>query len=356
MGLFQKVREIKGKTAVYIAENKPHKRPKESRKLPLVKKMGFWKVVIWSTILVISMSGMLALLRAQNALGKSKQAEAAVNQMKEENAMPKQAAYQSPKLEVYASRFIDIYMNIPKENREKRLEELSTWYAKGVKMEDTKNVTGYRKVKGKTLYDITVHKDYVVMQYKVVYDNVTIEKIEEPQPHLDPAQPPPPPKVVENEKPSEHTVIVNVPVASKNGKYAIIEHPYTTSAEQLQSQEIETVQNELEKKEQVPFTEKQKIETWLKEFFVKYAENKPEDMSYMMKEPKALSGVKSFVTVSDVKVYPVEQKKTWMVKGSVVFREKEIEFEQKESFTMKIMFKEGKYTVEQMTHTIGGMK
>ncbi len=75
---FQKVREIKEKSKALIAEHKPHRRPKEKRKLPLAKKVGFLKFVIWGVIVVVGTSGLLALARAQNALGKSKQAVSAV--------------------------------------------------------------------------------------------------------------------------------------------------------------------------------------------------------------------------------------------------------------------------------------
>ncbi|OUB39966.1 hypothetical protein [Bacillus thuringiensis] len=78
MPFFQKVREIKEKSKALIAEHKPHRRPKEKRKLPLAKKVGFLKFVIWGVIVVVGTSGLLALARAQNALGKSKQAVSAV--------------------------------------------------------------------------------------------------------------------------------------------------------------------------------------------------------------------------------------------------------------------------------------
>lgn len=351
---FQKVRDLKEKSKATIAEHKPHRRPKEKRKLPLAKKVGFWKFVIWGVIVVVGTSGLLALARAQNALGKSKQAVSAVQQLQDDTVTPKQDAYSSPKIEFYASKFVDTYMNVPKENREKRQEELSTWYAQGLKVDEMKNFIGYRKLKTKTLYNIESHKGYVVLQYKVVYENITIEKEEEAQPHLDPTQPPPPPKVVEKEKASEHTALLNIPISAKEGKYAIIEHPYITSVEQLQSKQIETIKNPMVKKEQAPFTEKQKIENWLKEFFVKYADSKPEDLTYMMKEPRALSGIKSFVAIQDLKVYKTGEKQTWTVKGTVMLKEKEMDLENKETFTMKVVLKEGKYFVEKMTNTLGG--
>lgn len=356
VSFFQKVVQIKEKAATAIVKHKPHRSPREKRKLPLVKKAGFWKVVIWGIIMVVGTSGMLALLRAQHALGKSKQALTTVQQMKDDTSTPKQDAYRSPKLALYGEKFVDVYMNVTKENREKRQEELANWYAKGLKVEEIKNVTGYRKLKDKTLYDIESHKGYVVLQYKVVYENITIEKSEEAQPQPDPTQPPLPPKVIEKEKASEHTTILHVPIATKDGKYAVVENPYMTAAEHLQANNIESIQNPIGKKEQVPFTEKQKIEKWLPTFFGKYADSKPEDLTYMMKEPKALSGAKAFVAVQDVKVYKTNEKQTWLVKGNVVWKEREIDLESREGFTMKIVLKEEKYVVETLTHTVGGGK
>lgn len=337
-----------------MKEHKPHRRPRESRKLPLVKKTSFWKVVIWSVIVVVSTSGMLALVRAQNALGKSKQAVKAVEQLQGDTNAPKQDAYTSPKIEIYANTFIDMYMNVPKENREKRQEELSKYYAKGLKVDELKNFTGYRKLKSKVLYDVQYNKDHAVLQYKIFYENVTIEKVEEPQPQTDPAQPPPPPKTVEKEKKTDHVAILNVPIAAKDGKYAVVENLYMTSAEHLQSKQIDTVKNPMDEKKQAPLADKEKIESWLKEFFVKYADSKVEDMTYMMKEPQALNGTKAFVSVQDVKVYKTNKKDTWTVKTTVILKEREIDLENKEVYTMKVKQKEGKYFIEKMTHTLGG--
>ncbi|MEM5663056.1 conjugal transfer protein [Bacillus toyonensis] len=47
----------------------------------------------------------------------------------------------------------------------------------------------------------------------------------------------------------------------------------------------------------------------MNEFFTKYADSKPQDMSYMMSEPKALSGIKSFVKIEELNVYPTEEEK-----------------------------------------------
>ncbi|WP_144520309.1 conjugal transfer protein, partial [Bacillus thuringiensis] len=118
-----------------------------------------------------------------------------------------------------------------KENREKRQEELANWYAKGLKVDEIKNFVGYRKLKDKTLYEIESQKGYVVLQYKVVYDNITLEKSEEAQPQPDPTQPPLPPKVIEKEKASEHTAVLHIPIATKDGKYAVVENPYMTAVE-----------------------------------------------------------------------------------------------------------------------------
>ncbi|PEF75667.1 hypothetical protein CON94_09135 [Bacillus pseudomycoides] len=354
MKVFDRFRSVKEKSAEIIEEHKPHRLPKEKRTLPIVKKTGFWKVIIWTIILCAGTSGTLALLRAQTALGKSKHAESAIEKLQVNAATKKQDAYTSPKIEIYASKFVDTYMNVPKEKKEKRQEELAKLYAKGLKVDELKDFAGYRKLKGKTLYDVQYTKDYAVLQYKVVYENVKIEKAEEPQPHTDQTQPPPPPKTAEKENKSERTAILNVPIAAKDGKYAVVENPYTTSADQLQSDRIDAVQNPLVKKEQITFVKKEKIEKWLKEFFTKYADSKQEDMTYMMKEPKALNGMKKFVALEDVKVYETSQEDVYTVKTNVLFKETDIDLENKEVYTLKLKLKEGKYFIEKMEYTLGG--
>lgn len=353
--LIEKFKSFKSKSSEFVQENKVHRQPKDKRKLPQARGDGkLLRVIIWIAIIFIAFSGVLALMRSQNALNKSKNAQKVIAEMKEDTGKQEQNAYSSPKIEVYANHFVDVFMNVPKDKKEERKAELSKLYAKDFKLDEPTNFEGYRKLIGKTLYDIDYEKDYAVLKYKVTYENVKIEKKQVQPPQTDPNQPPPPPETKEEEVKAKHTALLNVPISSKNSKYAVVENPYFTASDELQAKDIKSVENPLSEKEQLKFDKKEPIEKWLNEFFIKYADSKPQDMSYMMAEPQALSGIKSFVKIEDLKIYPTNNKDIFTVKAVVMFREKEIDLQNKEVFSLQLKLKDGKYFVEQMKNTLGG--
>lgn len=353
--LIEKFKSFKSKSSEFVQENKVHRQPKDKRKLPQARGDGkFLRVIIWIVIIFITFSGVLALMRSQNALNKSKNAQKVIAEMKEDTGKQEQNDYVSPKIEVYANHFVDVFMNVPKDKKENRKAELSKLYAKNFKLDEPTNFEGYRKLLGKRLYDVTYEKDYAVLKYRVSYENVKIEKKQVQPPQTDPNQPPPPPENKEEEVKTQHTALLNIPISSKNGKYAVVENPYFTVADELQAKDIKSVENPLSDKQQLKFDKKDSIEKWLNEFFTKYADSKPQDMSYMMAEPQALSGIKSFVKIEDLRVYPTDDKNVFTVKAVVTFKEKEIDLQNKEVFSLQLKLKDGKYFVEKFKNTLGG--
>lgn len=353
--LIEKFKSFKSKSSEFVEENKVYRQPKDKRKLPQARGDGkFLKVIIWIVIIFISFSGVLALLRSQNALNKSKSAQKVIAEMKEDTGKQEKNDYSSPKIEVYANHFVDVFMNVPKDKKEERKAVLSKLYAKDFKLDEPTNFEGYRKLIGKALYDIDYEKDYAVLKYKVTYENVKIEKKQVQPPQTDPNQPPPPPETKEEEVKAQHTALLNIPISSKNGKYAVVENPYFTASNELQAKDIKSIDNPLSEKQQLKFDKKESIEKWLNEFFIKYADSKPQDMSYMMAEPQALSGIKSFVKVEDLKVYSTHDKDVFTAKAVVIFKEKEIDLQNKEVFSLQLKLKEGKYFVEKIKNTLGG--
>lgn len=355
LNLIKKLKNLKSKSSKFVEDNKVYKQPKDKRKLPQSRGNGKGlKVIIWIVIVFIAFSGVLALMRSQNALNKSKNAQQVIAEIKEGAGEHDKNDYSSPKLEVYANRFVDVFMNVPKDKKEERKAQLSKLYAKGFKLDESTNFEGYRKLLGKQLYDVTYEKDYAVLKYRVSYENVKIEKKQVQPPQKDPNQPPPPPENKEEEVKKQHVALLNIPISSKNGKYAVIENPYFTPQEELQANDIKSVVNPLSEKEQLKFDKKEPIEKWLNEFFVKYADSKASDMSYMMAKPQALSGIKSFVKIEELNVYPTKQKDTFTVKTVVKFKEKDIDLESNEVFSLQLKLKDGKYFVENLKNTLGG--
>ncbi|WP_222127697.1 hypothetical protein, partial [Bacillus thuringiensis] len=70
VSVFEKVIEIKEKGGRGIVKDKGDGGGREKGKLGVVKKGGFWKVVIWGMMVVVGRSGMLGLVGGENGLGK----------------------------------------------------------------------------------------------------------------------------------------------------------------------------------------------------------------------------------------------------------------------------------------------
>lgn len=352
MNFFSKIKET-------LNLDKVKKQKKEERKLPKGKSDGKGaRFLVWAIIVVILLIGPVAFLRANNALSKAKDSESVLAKVQDGIGEHKQDAYTSPMLEIFTNDVVDAYINIPRDEEKRKAseEKLVSFYAEGVNPPQVGDLNGFRELTSKELYDIAYEDDRAILQYKVDYRNVVIEEKEVEKKEKDGDKEKTVKEKVEEEKPTDKTALLNVPVtAAEDGGYAVIEAPYFTSVPSVKAEGVETTTNPLEDEKEVDAGKKTEITTWLEEtFFPDYAANSPEDMTYIMDDPEALNGAQDFQGLQEPSVYPGKNENTYVVKTHALFKEKEVPITNAEPFTITIEEDEGKFFIQKLTKSIGG--
>lgn len=347
------------KTKEALNLDKVKKKKKEERKLPKGKKDGKGaRFIVWAIIVIILLIGPVAFLRANNALTTAKGSEDVLAKVQDGMGERQQDAYTSPMLEIFTNDVVDAYINIPRDGEERKAsqEQLLSFYAEGVDAPQVGDLNGFRELTSKKLYDIAYEDDRAVLQYKVDYRNVVIEEKEVEKKEKDGDKEKTVKEKVEEEKPTDKTALLNVPVtAAEDGGYAVIESPYFTSVPSVKAEGVESTTNPLEDEKEVDAGTKTEVTTWLEEtFFPDYATSAPEDMTYIMDEPEALNGAQDFQGLQEPAVYPGKNENTYVVKTHALFKEKEVPITNAEPFTITVEEQEGKFFIQKLSKSIGG--
>lgn len=346
---FQSIREA-------LRENMPKKHKRESRTLPKQRNMKGIRLVIWVVIGIFCISSLLGFLRASNALSKVAATKSSIEDVKESFSIQDYNAYNSPKMTLFGEQVVSSFITIPKEEteRKQRVETLNTYLASGLETESFEGVKGYRTLEKQALFDVQYGKDSATLQYKVTYANVSLteKEVEKEVKKGDKKK-----KVkqkVQAESKQVKTALLNIPVQAKDGHYAVIENLYFTAVPNVEGKGFTAVSSKLSNENKVSEEQKQEVESWLKEFFTKYAASPKEEMEYIMNDPQSLNGLKEFVSLSELGVYQTKSKDAYTVKAIVTFKEKEIDITNEERFTLTIKKDSGKYYVQEMKNTLGG--
>lgn len=339
-------------------ENKIKRSKNEKRTLPQAKQAGrFARFIVWAVIVCICLTGTLGLLRAQNALNKSKQALAAVKG-ETENVNQNQSVYDSPKLDIFGQKVLAAYMNISAnaDDREKQKVELEKYYASGVSVPSVGDFKGHRDLKDSKLFNVAVNENGAVIQYLVTYTNVLSEEKEREVEKKDGDKTEKvKEKYMEDKETKEKTALVNIPVVASNGSFTVVESLYFSHVPKLEGGKVNAVSNPYNDDDMVKTNRSESVQKWLNdEFFPKYASNNISDMSYIMEKPETLNGLQEFSGIQSVKVYPGKKKNEYIAKVIATFSEKEIDVKQEIGFTMTLRESDNKYFVENIKHTLGG--
>lgn len=351
-------------SVISIAEaNKVKRSKKEKRTLPAaksnVKRVRF---IVWAVIVCVCLTGVLGFARAQNALHKSKQALALVND-KKNNPNQDQSAYNSPKLAKFGDMVVKAYVPISanSDDRIKQMAELEKMYAKDVPVPELGDFTGHRDLKSFEVFNIVHEADKAVLQYKVSYTNVASG--EQPKPEEQkPDEQKEDEKKEDEKKPeaapetkTDKEALLNIPVKSVKNGFIVIENPYFSNVPKLVGKKVEAVSNPYSNDKMIDVNKSDQIQKWLAEsFFPKYASEDETEMMYMMEEPQSLNGVQDFQEIDSIKVYPAKKKNEYVVKTVATFKEKELDIRQAEAFTIVLRDSDNKFFVEKLSHTLGG--
>ncbi|HEI1312999.1 TPA: conjugal transfer protein, partial [Staphylococcus aureus] len=228
----------------------------------------------------------------------------------------------SPKLKLYADKFIDTYMNISKDSKEleSREKELLKYFPSDYKKPEEKTSDTERKLNSKEFYNIK-RKD------KDEYETKTEEKQR---------------KVNQN-------ILINIPIKSENNKYVVVEYPYFTPIPDSQLNKAKMVEDNLKdnKREDNP-----KAKAFIEDFFNKYSSSKSDDMAYLMDNPEGLEGTREVSQIREIRLYPKGD--DYVAKVEILMKDKDSPLENLEHYTLDITKKDGKYYVKNMTNSIGG--
>ncbi|MGV7002507.1 conjugal transfer protein [Priestia megaterium] len=354
----KKLADWKASVVSIAAENKIKRSKKEKRTLPAaksnVKRVRF---VVWAVIVCICLTGVLGFARAQNALYHSKKAEAKVEKM-QKNPNQDQSIYNSPKLAKFGDMVVKAYVPISAntDDRAKQLAELEKMYAKDVPVPEFGDFTGHRDLRAFEMFNVVHEADKAVLQYKVSYTNVVTgeqPKPEEPKEDEEKEEDKKPEAAPETKTDKE--ALLNVPVKAVKGGFIVIENPYFSNVPKLVGKKVEAVSNPYSNDKMIDVNKSDQIQKWLAEnFFPKYASEDETEMMYMMEEPQSLQGVQDFLEIDSIKVYPAKKKNEYVVKTVATFKEKELDIQQAEAFTIVLRDSDNKFFVEKLSHTLGG--
>lgn len=332
--------------------------PEEERKsLPKYRNHRKKIVIIFYTILVLLTILLIAsFIRASKANNESKEAVNKTQEIQKKYEDNAETVQYNPNLKLYADKYIDAYMTIPKDGKakEERQKALANFYPSDYKTptENTENVE--RKLNEKEFFNIKRKDKQTIIQYIVSYDLKITEKKEvkvkkkkdkKDKDKKDEYET----KTEEKERTETKKALLNIPVKSENNKYVVIEYPHFSTIPSNQLKKATLVKDSLEneKREDNP-----KLKAFVEEFFDKYCKSKSDDMAYLMDNPEGLEDTREVSKISDLRIYPKGD--DYVVKAEVLMKDKGSPLENLEHYTLDITKKDGKYYVKKLTTTIGG--
>jgi hypothetical protein len=264
----------------------------------------------------------------------------------------------SPAGETYASKFIETYINIPSDEkqREERAKALQSFLAEGLTVGELENLSefqGKRVLKSASLYDVKdVNEDAASYVFLIDYElfNV-VEKKEQVE--------------KKNEEGKEETVKVTmvdeslgrkeqmivVRLGTDGNSFNVIEQPYyqflpsDTRLAAIQDQTDQAKKNVQAQDELKQFST---------QFFTSYTTNSIEEMSYLMENPESLKDLYEYKGLEDFVVYDGEKEGQYIVKSLVLLQEANTGLETKHPFTLVVSKENNKFYVQELKHTLGG--
>ncbi|WPG00592.1 conjugal transfer protein [Staphylococcus aureus] len=313
------------------------------------KIVGFFYTVL-VILAIILIASFVKASKANNASQEAVKSTKEIERKYEDNA---ETVQYNPNLKLYADKFIDTYMTIPKDGKDKeaRQKTLATFYPSDYKVptENTENVE--RKLNDKEFFNIKRKDKQTIIQYIVTYDlkitekkEVKVKKKKEKGKKQEYET-----KTEEKERIENKRALLNIPIKSENNKYVVVEYPYFSIIPNNQLKQATLVKDNLEneKREDNP-----KLKAFVEEFFEKYAKNKADDMAYLMDNPEGLEDTREVSKIADLRIYPKGER--YIVKAEVLMKDKASPLENLEHYTLEVTKKDDKYYVKKLTNTIGG--
>lgn len=238
--------------------------------------------------------------------------------------------------ERYIEEFLRTYINTSLKSDEQkiRLEKLKRFYVSNLEIPKQDIKENYTRVQAMDRVDYSVKNGYETFVYHIrfkVSKLVTEEQEENGQ-------------IVQKdiEKFEEHTVFFGVDLMTKNNQYNILHLPYVIVNHDYYGSSVDNTI--FSGQEMTDTTVKKDIEQFLSQFFIRYADNRLEDLKYMMSEPFGMGGNYTAKQLSKLKVY--EKNNGYTVTVLVDFNRKGTDLIHTEYFEIDLVKKDNNFMIE----------
>ncbi|MCM3413220.1 conjugal transfer protein [Metabacillus litoralis] len=269
----------------------------------------------------------------------------------------------SPAGDAYANQFIDTYINISNDEkeREERATALQNFLAEGLKVGELENLTefqGKRVLKSASLYDVkNVNQDAASYVYAIEYELFNVgekkEQVEVKKKNEDGKE-----EVVKEEKISmvdeslgtkEQLIVIRL--GTDGNSFNVIEQPYYQALPG--KSRVLAVQDQTDSSYQNIKVEDE-MKQFATQFFTSYTTNSVDEMSYLMENPESLKALYEYKGLEDFVVYDGEKEGQYMVKTLVILQEANTGLQTKHPFTLVVSKENNKFYVQELKHTLGG--
>lgn len=269
----------------------------------------------------------------------------------------------SPAGETYAKQFIDTYINISNDEkeREERAKALQSFLAEGLKVGKLENLSefrGKRVLKSASLYDVKdVNEDAASYVYAIVYELYNVNEKKE-QVEVNKENGEGKEEVVTEEKVTlvdeslgkkEQMIVIRL--GTDGNSFNVIEQPhYQALPSETRITAIQDQTDQAKKNVQM----EDELKQFSTQFFTSYTSNSIEEMSYLMEEPESLKDLYEYKGVEDLVVYDGEKEGQYIIKTLVLLQEANTGLQTKHPFTLVVRKEKNNFYVQEFKHTLGG--
>lgn len=254
----------------------------------------------------------------------------------------------------FLSGFVSEYVNVNDEPEriEERKNNLKSYMVQSSDLQedthpiyDMSGLQGERILNEATLFDVKEEETYTLFQYRVKMSNrieweeeIEVENDDEDDDDKKT-------EIVTKNDEKEQTLLLNIPVVSEGGSFAVAAAPYFSEVYSLKG-EITAENEESDSAEEYTGEELESLQAFLVDFFERYAAEPKEELSYIMAEPESLNGAFVLDELLNVKTYQTET--GFKVNAKVRFFEEMTNMPYVIDVEMEIENREGVYYVKKM--------
>lgn len=269
----------------------------------------------------------------------------------------------SPAGETYASKFIETYITIPSDEkqREERAKTLQSFLAEGLKVGELENLSefqGKRVLKSASLYDVkNVNEDAASYVYRIEYEPFKVvekkEQVEVKKTNEEGKE-----EVVKEEKIvmqdeslGVKELMIVIRLGTDGNSFNVIEQPYYQALpSETRIAAVQDQRDQAKKNVQV----EDELKQFATQFFTSYTTNTTEEMSYLMENPEIIKDLYEYKGLEDFVVYDGETEGQYIVKTLVLLQEANTGLQTKHPFTLVVSKESNKFYVQEFKHTLGG--